>query len=105
MTVTTAAVADALVSVIDPELGVDVVSLGLVYRIDADDSAIRVEMTTTTRSCPMGAAMQEAAGRVMAHRFPGVPAVIEHVTEPPWEVEFCSQQARDWLGIPARGSR
>ncbi|MCC6419910.1 MAG: metal-sulfur cluster assembly factor [Gemmataceae bacterium] len=105
MTVTTRAVGEALEELYDPELGVNVVALGLIYGIEASHDGIRVEMTTTTLSCPMGEAMMEAAGRILLLTFPGVPVSVDFVGDPPWDVGMCSQEARDWLGIPAGAGR
>jgi len=94
-------VAQALREVYDPELGIDVVSLGLVYGIATNDG-IAIELTTTTAACPMGAALLEMAEAVVRQRFPGQPVRVEAVFEPPWDAEMLTGDARSWLGLPER---
>lgn len=104
MTATTAApnvrdVADALQDVFDPELGIDVVALGMVYGIDVTPAGISVAMTTTTADCPMGGAILEGAQQVLEASFPGLPIEVAHVFDPPWAVLMCSDDALRWLGF------
>lgn len=94
-------VAQALSQVYDPELGVDIVSLGLIYGIDAEPDHVRVEMTMTSAACPMGGAMLEAVGRVLHHLNPDARIEVVPVFEPAWDVGMVNDQARRWLGLPA----
>lgn len=75
----------ALRAVIDPELGFNIVDLGMVYDIAVGpDGAVRVLMTTTTRFCPASAFLQEAVNE-RAAAVPGVRAVAVELTyDPPW---------------------
>jgi metal-sulfur cluster biosynthetic enzyme len=78
------AVEQALETVIDPELGENVVDLGLIYRVAVEDGLARIEMTTTTRGCPATAflkhAVEEAAWSVPGIHF----AEVTLTYEPAW---------------------
>ncbi len=79
----------ALRGIEDPELGTDIVTLGLIYGIDiSDDGALRIEMTTTTRFCPASAFIAEAV-KARAEEVEGVSAaVVDMVYEPAWSPEM-----------------
>ena len=81
---TEAMVTDALRAVLDPELGLSIVDLGLVYGIAVDAGAVRVIMTLTTRGCPLHDVMLEGARAAVA-RLSGVTRVDVALTfDPPW---------------------
>ena len=88
----------ALGEVIDPELGLDVVNLGLVYGVDLVDGALRVQLTMTTPACPLGdEIVRDAEARLRA--LPGVRAVtVELVWEPPWDASRMMPSAKEALG-------
>jgi len=94
-------VAEQLSEVIDPELGIDVVSLGLLYGIELDDEHLRLEMTLTTPDCPMG----EVLGGMIAaklRRLAGHRRVeIEVVDDPHWNIAMIAGPTRERLGLPA----
>lgn len=94
-------VLDALGQVYDPEIGIDIVALGLVYdtRLD-DDGLLTVEMTLTSPYCPMGNIIQSQAHAVCAS-LPGVRDVqVNLVWTPPWDPRtMASDEARLELGI------
>lgn len=92
-------VRDALREVIDPELGINVVDLGLVYRIEAEPDRLSVAMTMTTPACPLGehlAAQAEAAVRRAAPQVAEVQ--VRLVWEPPWSPDLMSPDAKRRLG-------
>ena len=95
-------VRDALRTVIDPEMGIDVVELGLVYAIDvAADNAVAVRMTMTTPACPLGEFLRESAECAIRDSVPEAPAVdVALVFEPPWTPDRISSAARRQLGWP-----
>ena len=86
------AVLDSLRTVIDPELGENLVDLGLIYRVEADAAgAVRIEMTTTTRGCPAAAFLKEAAHSA-ASLAPGAGCVAVLLTDaPPWSPDMMSE--------------
>ena len=95
---TEAAVREALRDVIDPELGVNIVDLGLVYRVDVDDHSAIVTMTMTSPACPLRDYLQDLVESSVTSRVPDVQRVIvEIVTEPPWTEEMMSDAARRQL--------
>jgi metal-sulfur cluster biosynthetic enzyme len=97
-------VRDALRVVIDPELGYNIVDLGLVYDVAAeDDGAVHIAMTTTTRGCPATGFLKEGA-RDSASAVPGVGDVDVTLTyDPPWSPQMMSVDAKRHLGIGEGG--
>jgi metal-sulfur cluster biosynthetic enzyme len=95
---TEADIRDALYDVIDPELGVNVVDLGLVYRIDVTGRTARITMTMTSPACPLRDYLQDLVESTVTMRVPNVESVIvEIVTEPPWTEDLMSDAARRQL--------
>jgi len=92
-------VASALGEVIDPELGIDIVDLGLIYGIEANASQIVVEMSATSEACPMTGVIQAAAQTRLEDAFPGVAVAVEMVMEPGWEPGMLGMAARKKLGL------
>ena len=83
--VPTERVLEALRQVIDPELGVNIVDLGLVYGVAVKDGRARITMTLTTPGCPMGGSIVEAVETAATLLVPGVDAVeVDLVWNPPW---------------------
>ena len=99
--VTTQAVFEALSQVYDPEIGIDIVALGLVYEAELDDAGLLdIDMTLTSPYCPMGNIIQSQAHAVCAG-LPGVRDVrVNLVWSPPWDPRtMASEEARLELGI------
>jgi metal-sulfur cluster biosynthetic enzyme len=97
--VTAAQVTEALRGVIDPELGLSVVELGLIYAVTVDDGHVRVRMTLTAPGCPLHAVMP---GWVLAavRGIPGVrDADVELTFDPPWTPDLMSDDAKFILGF------
>lgn len=95
---------EALKEVVDPELFVNIVDLGLIYEIKIDDagdekSNVVVEMTMTSPACPAGPQLLGQSKDVVG-RLDGVGEVdIKLVMEPPWTPDRMTEDARDQLGI------
>ncbi len=88
----------ALDSVIDPELGLPITDLGLVYEVSVTDGDLHVEMTTTTPICPLGEYLTGQAKTALAG-IDGVGNVEIMLTqEPPWTPDRLSERARRQLG-------
>jgi metal-sulfur cluster biosynthetic enzyme len=89
---------DALRQVLDPEAGLNIVDLGLIYDIAAADGAITITMTFTHEGCPAGPMLMEGARQVVA-ALPGVrEAVVELTFDPPWTPQSISADGRALLG-------
>lgn len=98
-TMTPAGVRDALRLVIDPEIGMNVVDLGLVYGTDVTGGHVRVTMTMTTPACPLGESLTAEAEAAIRREVPGVTSVtVELVWEPPWQPAMMSDAAKEQLG-------
>ena len=96
-----AAAMDALRAVMDPELGVNIVDLGLVYECDVNDGLATVVMTTTTPACPIGSYLEGQVQWALL-RVPGVEEIDIVLThEPRWTPALMSSEARATLGVTA----
>jgi metal-sulfur cluster biosynthetic enzyme len=92
-------VMDALSNVIDPELGLDFVELGLVYGVEVDDGAVHITFTLTTPACPIGPQVTEQMEEFVGE-LEGVKSVeCEMVFVPPWSPERMSEDAKFALGF------
>lgn len=88
----------ALHEVVDPELGLDIVDLGLVYGVRTDDGGLVVEMTLTTPGCPVSEALPAEARAALARALP-VPVRVDVVWDPPWTPERITARAAAALGL------
>ena len=91
-------VLEALSNVIDPELGLDFVELGLIYGVDIDGGTVSVTFTLTTPACPIGPQVSEQIEEFVGE-LPGVENVTSTmVFTPPWSPEKMSEDAKFALG-------
>ena len=92
-------VMEQLKEVIDPDVGIDIVDMGLIYGVDIIDEAVEIQMTLTSPACP--AAPQLVNGsQAVVQQLDGVETVNVHVVwEPRWTPEMMSEEAKDELGI------
>ncbi len=87
-----------LENVYDPELGLDVVNLGLIYEVKVDPPRAHVRMTLTTPGCPLHDSMGDAVRQALS-RIPGVEEVrVELTFDPPWTPARLSERAKRVLG-------
>lgn len=105
MPLTEDTVREALKQVIDPELYINIIDLGLVYVIDVKDPKedgrhdVHIEMTMTSPMCPAGPQLVGGT-KAAASALPEVDQVnVKVVMDPPWNQEMMSEDARDQLGI------
>ncbi|MFZ1800260.1 MAG: metal-sulfur cluster assembly factor [Chitinophagaceae bacterium] len=90
---------NALLEVLDPEIGLNVVDLGLIYQIDFDETGKKVfcTMTLTTQFCPMGDSITQAAEEVLKNEFPEYITGLELTFNPPWNSQMISPEGRQFL--------
>jgi metal-sulfur cluster biosynthetic enzyme len=92
-------VVEALREVEDPELGMDIVELGLFYDAEIDGPNVKVHYTLTSMGCPVGPMIQEDIERVVT-QIPGVESVQSELTfDPPWTPDRMSDDAKFILGF------
>ena len=98
-TATREAILEALKSVYDPEIPVNVVDLGLVYDVQVNEGNVYVQMTLTFPGCGMGPYIGQQAEWAVAD-VDGVEDVeIEMVFDPPWSPDLISEEAKAQLGL------
>lgn len=92
-------VVEALRQVEDPELGMDIVELGLFYDAEIEAQNVKVTYSLTSMGCPAGAMIQEDIERVVSE-IPGVEGVQSELTfDPPWTPDRMSDDAKFILGF------
>ena len=92
-------VVEALRQVEDPELGMDIVDLGLMYDVELENGRVKVIHTLTSMGCPVGPMIQQQIDEVV-RALPGVDDVeVELTWDPPWTPEKMSEDAKFILGF------
>ena len=92
-------VLDSLRYVLDPEVGINIVDLGLIYRLELPPGVIDLDMTMTTPSCPLQATIESAVNRTLRIRHPEINRFdVNVVWDPPWNVNRISPAGRIELG-------
>ena len=91
------AMREALKAVLDPEIGINIVDLGLVYELAAADGTAYVRMTLTTMGCPLTELIHQQCTLVLT-RLPEIDEVdVEFVFTPPWSTDMMAPEAKDEL--------
>jgi metal-sulfur cluster biosynthetic enzyme len=91
-------VREVLREVIDPEIGVNIVDLGLVYGVDVEGGVVRITMTMTSPACPLREYLQDLVESAVISRVPDVTRVtVEIVSDPPWTEDMMTEDARRQL--------
>ncbi len=91
---------DALRGIYDPELCLDVVSMGLVYRLERLDDRVLIEMTLTTPGCPVSESLPQMARMAAEEALAGsLPVDLQVVWDPPWSPAMMSDDAARVLGF------
>lgn len=90
----------ALENVIDPELGIDIVNLGLVYEVDLDEEGVAtVTMTLTSMGCPLGPVIVDQVNTALSE-LPEVKSTnVNIVWNPPWSKDMMTRYAKIALGV------
>lgn len=89
----------ALQNVMDPEIGLNIVDLGLMYQLDFDETGKKIfcTMTLTTQFCPMGESITNAVKKTLKATFPEYETEMELTFDPPWSHEMISDEGREFL--------
>jgi metal-sulfur cluster biosynthetic enzyme len=93
-----AEILEALRSVEDPEAGMSIVDLGLVYRVSAGEDLVRVEMTMTSPACPLGDYLVDEVAAAVRALAPDADVRVDLVWDPPWTPERMSAEAQKRFG-------
>jgi|SRR5690606_41710917 len=98
MAVTEEKIFENLKTVIDPEIGINIVDLGLIYNLDFDDKKIDVTMTLTTPGCPMHSSITSWVKEALLSLDENMEVNVNLVWQPPWSPEDMSDEAKRQLG-------
>mgnify|MGYP001480406187 CR=1 FL=1 len=91
-------VIDALKNVMDPELPVSIVDLGLIYNVDVVDNNIKIQMTLTTPGCSMGSMISSQVENTL-YALGAKNVIVEVIWDPPWNPNMMSEEAKIKLGM------
>jgi len=93
---------DILKTVIDPELGINIIDLGLIYKIEyTDENGIQIELTFSSKGCPMGDVIMSSINESIGEKFPDKKLDLVLVWEPKWTSDFVTPAGRKALGMSA----
>lgn len=89
----------SLQNVMDPEIGLNVVDLGLIYQLDFDEEnkIVYCSMTLTTQFCPMGESITDGVKNALQSVFTGDTIMVELTFDPPWNHELISPEGKEFL--------
>ena len=93
-------VLESLRKVDDPEIGINIVDLGLIYRVDVLEDHIEVDFTLTSPGCPLADVIEDDIRKIIESDHGITRVQTQIVWEPPWNLEFMSEEARLELGYP-----
>jgi len=99
MTMTEETIRQTLKAVLDPEVGVNIVDLGLVYQVEIRPEEVYIQLTMTSPACPLHGVITRDMDKVLRQAFPDLGEMtIELVWEPPWSPDMMSAEAKQQLG-------
>ena len=88
-----------LKEILDPEVGVNIVDLGLVYKVEIKPEEVYIQMTMTSPTCPLSGVITRNMDQILRKKFPDLGEMtIELVWDPPWSPEKMSDAAKQQLG-------
>jgi len=90
---------DALKGVVDPELGVNIVDLGLVYEVEINGGSVRIEMTLTSPGCPLAGLIDQMVRGAVGKLKEVERVELELVWDPPWIPSMMSEEVREEFGV------
>ncbi|WP_162052929.1 metal-sulfur cluster assembly factor [Pontibacter pamirensis] len=88
---------ETLKYIIDPEVGINIVDLGLVYSVSLEEDQLTVELTLTTSGCPMGSTIVTATEQILLKRFPNLEVKVELVWSPMWSPDMITEEGLQQL--------
>ena len=91
-------IVEALKNIMDPELPVSIVDLGLIYNVETADNNINIKMTLTTPGCSMGSAISRQIENTL-YALGAKNVIIEILWDPPWNPNMMSDEAKAKLGM------
>jgi len=97
--ITQETVLEALTQIIDPEVGINIVDMGLIYGVDIQDKTVDITMTLTSPGCPAGGQIVNGTQHVVKHLDDVDEVNVNVVWTPRWTPEMMSDEAKDELGI------
>ncbi len=97
--ITEESVYNALSTVMDPELGIDIVNLGFIYDVRIDNNVVSVVMTLTTKGCPLHSVLKKQAEEAILEKAEASEAEVQLVFDPPWNKNMLRDMAKKKLGI------
>ena len=93
------AIWDALREVMDPEVGINIVEMGMVYTVAVSGDEVKIEITMTSPSCPLHVSITNDACQKIMQNVPSLSEVdVQVVWDPPWTPELMSEEAKKALG-------
>src|SRR3990167_8108053 len=93
---TPAQIRNALRAVVDPEVGLNIVELGLVYEVEVTPDTVKVQLTMTSPACPLSdLVIADAENALLDVLDPAIQVTIELVWSPPWEPSMMTDKARE----------
>jgi metal-sulfur cluster biosynthetic enzyme len=98
-TLTEAAVLEALRTVEDPEIGCNIVDLGLIYGVDIQEGKVAVQMTLTTPGCPMHESIAWGVKAALLNLEPVRESEVKIVWDPPWNPSMMTEDGRAMVGM------
>jgi len=94
-----AEILEVLKGVIDPEIGINIVDLGLIYEVESKENENIITMTLTTPGCPMHSSISSWVENVVGHLEPEKKVIINLVWEPQWTPDRMTHEAKQQLGM------
>lgn len=88
---------ETLKYIIDPEIGINIVDLGLVYKVSLEEDKLHVDLTLTTPGCPMSGTIKTAVEQILLKRFPDLEIEVELVWLPMWTTDMISEEGMKQL--------
>jgi len=94
------AIYDTLKTVIDPELGINIIDMGLVYKIEyTEEKGIEIDVTLSTKGCPMADTIMDDIESTLKRKFPDKKLSIQLVWEPVWNSDYMTPAGKKALGM------